>query len=223
MPASRLRRVGAATGGAVLLGAALFAGCVGWVRAPSRGRIVNEHNVRPIPVAIVLGAQVYPSGWPSAFLRARLDLGRRLYEAGRVEVLLVSGAADAPEYDEPRAMRAYLEDAGVPADRIVEDPFGLDTYDSCTRARDVYGLDRIVLVSQSYHLPRAVGTARRLGLDAYGVGDETVRGRREPWVSGSIRDRLACVKAVWDLMTGRSPVLEPAGPAELDILHRVRA
>jgi vancomycin permeability regulator SanA len=103
-------------------------------------------------------------------------------------------------------MRAYLEADGVPSDRIVEDPFGLDTYDSCVRARDVYGLDAIVLVSQSYHLPRAVGTARRLGLDAYGLGDRSVRGRHEPWVSGTIRDQLACVKAVWDLVSRRRPV-----------------
>ena len=76
-----------------------------WVRAPARHKIISEHNVPAVPVALVLGAQVYPSGWPSAFLRARLDLAKRLLDAGKVEVLLVSGAANAPEYDEPKAMR----------------------------------------------------------------------------------------------------------------------
>jgi vancomycin permeability regulator SanA len=80
-----------------------------------------------------------------------------------------------------------------------------------------------VLVSQSYHLPRAVGIARRLGLDAYGVGDESVRGRREPWVSGSVRDRVACVKASWDLLSRRAPVLEAAHPADLATLAGVRS
>jgi vancomycin permeability regulator SanA len=189
--------------GTVLIGAAALAGCVGWVRAPGRGRILNEQNAPRVPVALVLGAQVYPSGWPSAFLRGRLDLAKRLYDAGRVDMLLVSGASDAPEFDEPSAMRGYLVESGVPAEDIVEDRHGDDTYDSCIRARDVFGIDEVILVSQSYHLPRAVGTARRLGLRAYGVGDDSVRGRREPWISGTIRDQLACVKAVRDLLSHR--------------------
>jgi vancomycin permeability regulator SanA len=204
------------------VGLGLFGGCVAWVRAPARHRILNEHNVPAVPVALVLGAQVYPSGWPSAFLRARLDLAKRLLDAGKVEVLLVSGASDAPEYDEPKAMRTYLVGSGVPTDRIVEDPHGLDTYDSCVRAQQVYGLDAVVLVSQSYHLPRAVGTARRLGLTAYGVGDETVRSRHEPWVSGSIRDQVACVKAVWDLLSRRKPVLDGPDSAVREALSLAR-
>ncbi len=204
-PWSRPIRLLAATAG---LGFAALAGCIAWVRVPVRGRIVSEHNAPQVPVALVLGAQVYPSGWPSAFLRARLDLGKRLYDAGRVQRILVSGACDAPEYDEPKAMRAYLIRAGVPAADIMVDAHGVDTYDSCVRARDVFGLDEVVLVSQSYHLPRAVGTARRLGLRAYGVGDESVRARREPWISGSIRDRLACVKAVRDLLSHRPPAVD---------------
>ena len=191
-----------------MLGAAAVGSCVAWVRAPARGYIRNEHNVPRVPVALVLGAQVYPSGWPSAFLRARLDLAKRLYDAKRVETILVSGASDAPEYDEPKAMRAYLIEAGVPETDIIEDRHGDDTYDSCVRAKEVFGLDEVVLVSQSYHLPRAVGTARRLGLRAYGVGDESVRSRREPWISGSIRDQAACVKAVWDLLTRRPPAVD---------------
>jgi vancomycin permeability regulator SanA len=104
----------------------------------------------------------------------------------------------------------------------VEDPHGLDTYDSCARAQQVYGLDAVVLVSQSYHLPRAVGTARRLGLTAYGVGDETVRRRREPWISGSIRDQFACVKAAWDLLSRRKPVLDGSDPAVRQALNLAR-
>ena len=79
------------------------------------------------------------------------------------------------------------------------------------RARDLYGVDRVVVVTQTYHLPRAVGTARLLGLDAVGVGDRTVRlredgaGLNEPWVRGWARDQVACVKTLWDVGTRRRP------------------
>jgi vancomycin permeability regulator SanA len=202
------RHVRIAAGGG-LLGMVVLGVCVAYVRAAARGHLFDERSVPTAPVALVLGAQVYPSGMPSAFLRARLDLGQRLLASGKVDVLLVSGAADAPEYDEPKAMRAYLEAAGVPAERIVEDRYGRDTYDSCVRAQRVFGVDEVVLVSQGYHLPRAVGTARRLGLSARGAGDDTVRNRREPWISGTIRDQVACVKTVYDLFTHREPVLGP--------------
>ena len=163
------------------------------------------------PMALVLGAQVYPSGTPSRFLRARLDLALLLLQRGTVDRLLLSGDAQAPEYDEPAAMRAHLLAAGAEDDRLVLDPWGLDTYDSCVRAREVYGVDRVVLVTQTYHLPRAVGTARLIGLDAVGVGDRTVRlreegdGLNEPWARGWVRDQVACVKTVWDVGTRRRP------------------
>ena len=154
---------------------------------------------------------MYPSGTPSRFLRARLDLALLLLQRGTVDRLLLSGDAQAPEYDEPAAMRAHLLAAGAADDRLVLDPWGLDTYDSCVRARDVYGVDRVVVVTQTYHLPRAVGTARLVGLDAVGVGDRTVRlreagdGLNEPWVRGWVRDQVACVKTVWDVGTRRRP------------------
>ncbi len=207
-----------AVGGGVV-GIATFGGCVAWVRAPARHRILDEQRLPSVPVALVLGAQVLPSGWPSAFLRGRLDLAKRLLDAGKVQRLLLSGAADASEFDEPKAMRAYLTALGVPAERLVEDPYGLDTYDSCARAKLVYGLDEVVLVSQTYHLPRAVGTARRLGLTAYGVGDESVRYRREPWISGTIRDQIACMKAVWDLLSRRKPILDDPGHGASETLR----
>ena len=186
---------------------------IGILRAAAAGHLHSIERVPSAPVGLVLGAQVYPNGMPSRFLRTRLDLGRRLLVAGIVDRLLLSGDASAPEHDEPAAMRDYLLAAGVPADRLILDPYGLDTYDSCVRARDVYCVDQVVIVTQTYHLPRAVGTARLVGLDAVGVGDRTVRtrehgnGLNEPWVRGWLRDQIACVKAVWDVGTRRQPVL----------------
>ena len=195
-----------ALGGTVALGASL-----GIVRGAAAGHLYPLDQAPYAPIGLVLGAQVYPSGTPSRFLRARLDLALLLLQRGTVDRLLLSGDAQAPEYDEPAAMRAHLLAAGVEEDRLVLDPWGLDTYDSCVRAREVYGVDRVVVVTQTYHLPRAVGTARLVGLDAVGVGDRTVRLREagdalnEPWVRGWFRDQVACVKTVWDVGCRRRP------------------
>ncbi len=216
-PAAPLRRVATLVPAGA---AAVVLGCVAFVRVHAAGHLHREADAPPAPVALVLGAQVYPSGVPSSFLAARLDLARRLLEAGRVQVLLLSGDGAAPEYDEPAAMRRHLLAAGVPDDRMVLDPFGLDTYDSCVRASRVYGVDRLLVVTQSYHLPRAVGTARALGLSAEGVGDVSVRRLRPAYLRGLVRDQVACVKTVLDLATRRRPVLGPPDPAVRRALRR---
>ena len=195
-------------GGTLAAGTAVL-GSVGWVRATAAGHTYADADLARVPatpVALVLGAQVYPSGRPSPFLAGRLDLAKRLYDAGLVEVLLVSGDNGAREYDEPAAMRRYLVDAGVPADRVVTDHAGFDTYDSCSRAQRIFGVERLTVVTQDYHLPRAVATCRALGLDAVGIGDTGFRGT-EAWLRGTFRDQVACVKTVVDLVTRRDPVL----------------
>lgn len=194
---------------------------VAFVRSWARGHLHTERAVPPAPVALVLGAEVYPDGRPSSFLAGRLDLAARLLRAGTVQVLLLSGDAGAPEYDEPTAMRRYLIAAGVPADRLVVDPFGLDTYDSCLRAQRVFEITDVVVVTQSYHLPRAVGTARALGLRAEGVGDISVRRVSLAWQRGLLRDQVACVKTVLDLARRRQPVLGPPVPSVADALRRL--
>jgi vancomycin permeability regulator SanA len=204
-----LRRGVVVVVGLGLLGGASVLGSVGWVRATASGHTYADADlarVPPAPVALVLGAQVYPSGVPSPFLAGRLDLAKRLYDAGLVRVILVSGDNGAREYNEPDAMRRYLVAAGVPADKVVADYAGFDTYDSCSRAQRIFGVDRLTVVTQGYHLPRAVATCRALGLDADGVGDESFRGT-EAWRRGAIRDQLACVKTVLDVVTQRDPVL----------------
>lgn len=185
----------------------MLAGSVGFVRWTASGHLYTEQDVSAALVALVLGARVYPDGTPSPFLAARLDLAQRLYLAGKVKVILVAGDNMAPEYNEPDAMRAYLVRAGVPADRVVSDYAGFDTYDSGARARRIFGVSDVIVVTQGYHLPRAVATCRRLGLSAQGVGDETSRQYTRAWRTGAFRDQLACVKTVIDLVTRRDPVL----------------
>lgn len=211
-PVPSPRSAAAALLGATALGVGtVLCASVGIVRRAAAGHLYPLDQVPTAPIGLVLGAQVYPSGMPSRFLRARLDLAEVVLRRGIVERLLLSGDSRAPEYDEPAAMRAYLLHAGVPDDRLLLDPYGLDTYDSCIRARDVYGVDRVLLITQDYHLPRSVGTARLLGLDAVGVGDHTVRireagsGLNKAWVRGWARDQLACVKTIWDVGIRRQP------------------
>jgi vancomycin permeability regulator SanA len=208
--------------GVGVVGAAAAVGAsVGFVRLRAAGHLHPEAAAPSAPVALVLGAQVYPSGTPSPFLAARLELARRLLATGTVRVLLLSGDGAAPEYDEPAAMAAYLAARGVPADRLVLDRFGLDTYDSAYRARHVYGVGRLLVVTQAYHLPRAVATCRALGIDADGVGDVAVRRLSSAWVRGMLRDQVACVKTVIDLLSRRQPVLEPPPRSVLEALERL--
>ena len=189
-------------------------GCsVAFVRLTASAHLFSEHDVPPAPVALVLGAAVSPEGIPSPFLAGRLDVAQRLYAAGKVRVIVASGDGMAPEYNEPEAMRRYLLAAGVPDDRIVTDHAGFDTYDSCVRIQRVFNVSELVVVTQGYHLPRAVATCRRLGLTAVGVGDETARQYRRAWRRGAVRDQVACVKTVLDLVTSRDPVLGPRDPS----------
>ncbi len=157
----------------------------------------------------MLGAQVDPDGTPSPFLAGRLDVAKALFDAGKAQVILVSGDSATPRYNEPDGMRDYLVCHGVPAAKIVADYAGFDTYDSCVRAGRIYGVDQLIVVSQSYHLPRAVATCRQLGLQVSGVGDDSARRYRVLWRNGKLRERLANLKMVWDLVTHREPVLGP--------------
>jgi vancomycin permeability regulator SanA len=191
---------------ATVLFVVILAACVWWVDRGSWGHLYRVDDVPPAPVALVLGAGLNADGTPNGFLAARLDLAGRLYERGKVKVLLVSGDNSRPDYDEPEAMRRYLAAHGVPARRVVLDYAGFDTYDSCARANRIFGVRQLIVVTQSYHLDRAVTLCRHLGIDATGVGDDTVRGEWLPWYRSTVREHGACVKAVFDMATGRSPV-----------------
>jgi vancomycin permeability regulator SanA len=169
----------------------------------------------------VLGALVRPDGTPSSFLTARLELARRLFDAGKVRVLLVSGDHSRPDYDEPGTMRDWLVAHGVPARRVVVDDAGVDTYDSCARANRIFGVRQAIVVTQTYHLDRAVTLCRRLGVDAAGVGDDSVRDHWFSWWRASVRERAACVKAVVDLATRRDPKF--LGPGENGVRDALRS
>lgn len=154
---------------------------------------------------MVLGARAYP-GRPSGLLAARLDLGFRLHRLGKVERLLVSGDGLASSQHETAVMRDYLLELGVPLGDILEDPAGVDTYDSCVRAKRVFGITALTVVSQAFHVPRAITICRRAGIDAVGVGDTSTR-RRSPrsYRRGQLRELAANIKLEWDVLTARDP------------------
>lgn len=214
-----LRRGAWAAGLGVVAVAAAVAGSGAWVSSSAAGRTYDVASVPAKDVALVLGAGLRADGTPTPYLAARLDLARDLYARGAVKVVLVSGDNRSEAYDEPTAMRTYLIDAGVPADRVVADFAGLDTHDSCYRAQRVFGVRSAIVASQSYHVLRALAVCRALGLDAVGVGDESGRASAATWAAGEQRETLAAVKAAWDVTTHRTPLLGAPEPGILDALR----
>lgn len=210
-------RLGAVGGLTVL---ALVACAVLWIRSEAASHVFVAADVPTAPVALVLGAQVDPDGVPSPFLAARLDLARQLFDTGKVRAVLVSGDHGRWSYDEPGAMRGWLIDHGVPADRVVEDHAGFDTYDSCVRAHRIFGVDRAIVVTQSFHVARAVALCREVGVDAAGVGDDSVRRFRDTWLRNDVREQFAAVKAVADVVSRRDPVF--LGPRETGVDDALR-
>ena len=190
-----------------------------WASAQSRDRVHEVADAPAADVTLVLGAGLTPDDTPSPYLAARLDVAAALLQAGKTKVLLLSGDNRYHDYDEPTAMQTYLVERGVPPERIVLDFAGRDTYDSCSRAKRIFGVDRMLVVSQGYHLPRAVATCQDLGI-APPVPleeDAVVAGSRHR----EVRERTAALKMVWDLVSRRDPVLGPPESGVRDALARL--
>jgi SanA protein len=161
-------------------------------------------DVMKVPSAsagVVLGASVV-RGKPSPALEARVETASVLYKEDKVPVLLVTGAVEK-NYDEITPMREYLENAGIPPQDIAADNSGFDTYSSVYRARNTFLTSSIIIVSQDFHLPRAVFIARAMHLQAYGVA--AARGGR---LYDYLREIPASWKALWDVLAHRLPDAE---------------
>lgn len=132
-------------------------------------RTSSIEDANPVPAAVVFGAGLWRDGSPTPVLRDRVETASELYFAGKVSKLLMSGDNRFADYNEPAAMRSYALDLGVPDEDIVLDYAGRRTYDTCYRAGKIFGLDKVILVTQGFHLPRAIYTCNILGLEASGV------------------------------------------------------
>jgi SanA protein len=156
------------------------------------------------PVALVLGAGLTPAGEPSLMLRDRLEVAASLYRAGRVKTILASGDHGTVGYDEVRAMLAGLVERGVADEDVFTDHAGFDTWSSVVRARKVFGARKVVVITQRFHLARAVWLARRAGLDAQGIAaDRHTYGERGS--VAKLREVFARVKAVGEVAIRRKP------------------
>ncbi|WP_035337329.1 vancomycin high temperature exclusion protein [Dokdonia sp. PRO95] len=152
---------------------------------------------------IVLGASVRANGNLSTMLEDRVSSALSLYKEGKVKRFLLSGDNGTASYNEPKAMKAYLMDRGVPEDDIFLDYAGFDTYDSMYRASSVFNVKEAVVVTQEFHLPRALYIANQLGLTYYGfVGDQRTYQRES---ANKRRELLANVKAFLELSINKEP------------------
>ncbi|HEX2315041.1 MAG TPA: ElyC/SanA/YdcF family protein [Thermomonospora sp.] len=182
-----------------------------WVHAESAPYRRSVEEVAPAPVALVLGAAAWGDR-PSPFLAGRLEVAARLYREGRVRAVLVSGDNSRRSYDEPTVMYEDLRRRGVPGERIIRDYAGFDTWDSCVRARRIFGVDRAVVVTQTFHLPRAVTLCRAAGLEVQGVGHDTMGEYATTTRYQYVREGLAAFKALADV--ARRPAPRFLGPRE---------
>ncbi|WP_420033550.1 SanA/YdcF family protein [Streptomyces sp. cg28] len=173
-----------------------------WLFASAGDRLRGVSDVPRTDVAVVFGAGLW-DGEPSPYLAHRLDAAAELYRSGRVRVLLVTGDNSRAEYDEPDAMRTYLTRHGVPSGAVVSDYAGFDTWDSCVRAKKIFGVDRAVLVTQGFHVRRAVALCEAAGVSSVGVGVDEAHD--VTWYAGGAREVLAAGKAVVDVVFRPDP------------------
>ena len=182
----------------------------------SRGLAHDEIASCPArPVALVLGCSPTVSGGrPNRYFTARIDAAAALYHAGKCRYVLVSGDNSRPTYDEPTAMRQALTRRGVPASAIVRDYAGFDTLDSILRAREIFGQDSLLIVSQEFHNQRALYIALRNNIEAHALNAADVSGAMG--MKTRIREKLARVKTLLEVeVLGSQPkvlgVAEPIG------------
>ena len=161
----------------------------------------DARQLPPAEVGLVLGAApIGPEGGANRYFEYRLDAAALLWRSGRVNFLLVSGNREGPDYDEPTAMRAGLLKRGVPAEAIYRDFAGVRTYDSLVRARDVFGQTRLIVVSQRFHLSRAIFLARQAGVEAWGLEARDVD--RAYSLVTELRRYPSALRACWDAWVG---------------------
>ena len=172
-----------------------------------------------VDVALVLGcAKQLADGRRNLFFSARMAAAAELYRAGKVSYLLVSGDNSRPDYNEPSDMRAALVAAGVPASRIVLDHAGFRTLDSVLRAKDVFGVSRMIVVSQRFHNERAVYLARAHGMDAYGFNARDVGGLEGTRVRA--RELVSRMAAVLDVEVLHTRPRFPGPPEQTPFASR---
>lgn len=162
-----------------------------------RNRIVDVDNAAALEeefdCILVLGAGVKADGTPSSMLEDRLEIGIELYFAGASDRMLMSGDHMQHNYDEVTVMKQHAIEAGVPSNVIFLDHAGLSTYESIWRAKELYGVETVLIVTQEYHLYRALYLAQEMGMDAYGISADL-----RPYRTQTVRELREIVARVKD-------------------------
>ena len=196
-----------------VVGWGVFAGLLVWgiadvgIRIASSGRLYDKTTIEQIPdarAAVVLGCvRILKDGSRNRFYGYRIRAAAELYKAGKVKAIIVSGDNHIKGYDEPSDMKEDLVAAGIPAEKVVCDYAGFRTLDSVVRAKEVFGAERFIVVSQPFHVRRALFLAWGFGCDAYGYAAEDVRGINS--VMTLLREQLAKIAALMDVVIRRQP------------------
>ena len=162
-------------------------------------------NLNEVPkkyTAIIYGAGII-RGKPSKYLRDRLDAGVALYKAGKVRKILVSGDNGSKSYDELTVMKNYCAAAGIPKEHIFVDYAGFDTYSTVFRAKQIFKVEEAIMVSQNYHLDRAVYLGKKMGMDAIGFAAD--KGSYHHLHKNKLREYAALFKSFVDVHLRRQP------------------
>jgi len=193
-----------------------LAACDGWVGLTTEDRVHDRLvELKPAPVALVLGTSPRYAREPNPFYLARIKAAQELFTAGKVAGILVSGDNRRSDYNEPARMKADLVRAGVPAEFITMDFAGFRTLDSIARAKSVFRQERVIIVSQRFHAQRALFLAEHYGLDAdaYVADEPPLNWRIRVRVREVFARALACLD-VW-ILNRRPHFLGPAEPVRL--------
>jgi vancomycin permeability regulator SanA len=179
----------------------------------SNSRIFSVSDAKSERAAIVFGAGLRRDGTPTTILRDRVETAAALYKQGKVEKLLFSGDNSQLDYNEPGAMKEYALQMGIPEGDIVLDYAGRRTYDTCFRAKAIFGLDHALLITQPYHLPRAVFTCNMLGLYGSGVYADNYPYRKISLGYWNLRELPASLVALWEIFISKpEPILGEKEP-----------
>lgn len=182
----------------------------------SADRTYRQDEAPAERVAIIFGAGLRRDGTPTAMLRDRVLTGAALYFDGKVEKLLMSGDNRFVDYNEPESMRQFALSVGVPDEAIVLDYAGRRTYDTCYRAKAIFGVQSALLVTQGFHLPRALFICNMLGMDTLGVEATRCYWNGSPLI-WDLREQFATLAAFIDLYVSTPlPVLGNPEPLFVD-------
>ncbi len=180
-------------------------GAILWyVKSSSNATIFKDINAVPSKyVAIIFGAGIRQDGTPSKYLKDRLEAGIQLYKHNKVKRILLSGDNGSKRYDELEVMKNYCLNAGVPAKDIFVDYAGFDTYSTVFRAKDLFKVDEAIMVTQAYHLERAIFLGNKMGIQSVGFAADN--GSYSLAKKNELREQLALVKSFVDVSRNRKP------------------